>query len=143
MFRHQISAIDLGSVPRFIETYTISRPTYRVIRAFLILRQIRGYKDFHHFPVVKYDQMTGCLMMGWALHYLPFYLMGSQLFLHLWYATLTLAVLCDLVTSRHLRDGAFRSPLSWLWLSGHTPISACWSMGTRGPRTIAVMRVGY
>jgi dolichyl-phosphate-mannose-protein mannosyltransferase len=42
--------------------------------------------------------------MGWALYYLPFYLMGRRLFLHhyfpaLWYAILTLAAVLDLVTS--------------------------------------------
>lgn len=43
--------------------------------------------------------------MGWALHYLPFFLMQRQLFLHhylpaLWFAVLTLCTVFDYATSR-------------------------------------------
>lgn len=42
--------------------------------------------------------------MGWALHYLPFYLMSRQLFLHhyfpaLWYSILLSCGAFDLITS--------------------------------------------
>ena len=54
--------------------------------------------------VVKYDTLCGFLFIGWALHYMPFYLMGRQLFLHHYFPALYFAILLscacfDLVTS--------------------------------------------
>lgn len=54
--------------------------------------------------VVKYDTLCGFLFIGWALHYLPFYIMARQLFLHhyfpaLYYAILLSCACFDLVTS--------------------------------------------
>ncbi|KAG8809390.1 hypothetical protein FRC17_003470 [Serendipita sp. 399] len=83
---------------------TLAVVLYAGVRGLLILRQKRGYKDFHHSAVVKYDALLGFLVMGWALHYFPFFLMGRQLFLHhyfpaLWFAILTFASVFDLITS--------------------------------------------
>ncbi len=60
-----------------------------------------------HLPlakVVKYDTLCGFLFIGWALHYLPFYIMSRQLFLHHYFPALYFAILLscacfDLVTS--------------------------------------------
>jgi len=54
--------------------------------------------------VAKYDALCGFLFVGWALHYLPFYLMGRQLFLHHYLPALYFAILLwssafDLATS--------------------------------------------
>lgn len=54
--------------------------------------------------VVKYDSLCGFLFLGWALHYLPFYLMSRQLFLHhyfpaLYFAILLLCSVFDFLTS--------------------------------------------
>lgn len=54
--------------------------------------------------VVKYDTLCGFLFIGWALHYLPFYIMARQLFLHHYLPALYFAILLscagfDLVTS--------------------------------------------
>ena len=54
--------------------------------------------------VVKYDTLCGFLFLGWALHYVPFYLMGRQLFLHHYFPALYFAILLacsvfDLVTA--------------------------------------------
>jgi dolichyl-phosphate-mannose-protein mannosyltransferase len=54
--------------------------------------------------VVKYDTLCGFLFMGWSLHYLPFFLMGRQLFLHhylpaLYFAILLLCAVFDFLTS--------------------------------------------
>jgi dolichyl-phosphate-mannose-protein mannosyltransferase len=53
--------------------------------------------------VIKYDSLCGFLFVGWSLHYLPFFLMSRQLFLHhyfpaLYYAILLLCSVFDLVT---------------------------------------------
>jgi len=43
--------------------------------------------------VVKYDQLCGFLVMGWFLHYFPFFLMQRQLFLHHYFPALYFAIL--------------------------------------------------
>ncbi|KAI8984895.1 glycosyltransferase family 39 protein [Trametes punicea] len=78
--------------------------SYAAVRGFLILRAKRGYRDFESTVVVKYDTLCGFLFVGWALHYLPFYLMRRQLFLHhylpaLYFAILLACSVFDLVTS--------------------------------------------
>ena len=54
--------------------------------------------------VVKYDTLCGFLFIGWSLHYVPFYIMKRQLFLHHYFPALYFAILLscgvfDLVTS--------------------------------------------
>ncbi|KAI0688800.1 glycosyltransferase family 39 protein [Cerioporus squamosus] len=77
---------------------------YAAVRGLLILRAKRGYRDFDNTKVVKYDTLCGFLFIGWALHYLPFYIMARQLFLHHYFPALYFAILLscacfDLVTS--------------------------------------------
>jgi len=83
---------------------TLAVGLYALVRGFLILRQKRGYRDFDNTKVVKYDTLCGFLFIGWALHYLPFFLMARQLFLHHYFPALYFAILLycavfDLVTS--------------------------------------------
>ncbi|KAG6375220.1 glycosyltransferase family 39 protein [Boletus reticuloceps] len=66
---------------------------YALVRAFLILRAKRGYKDFENTKVVKYDSLCGFLFTGYFLHYFPFFLMSRQLFLHHYFPALYLAIL--------------------------------------------------
>jgi len=82
---------------------TLAVLTYAAIRGVLILREKRGYKDYHNSVVIKYDGLCGFLMVGWMLHYFPFYLMSRQLFLHhyfpaLWFAILLICGVFDLAT---------------------------------------------
>lgn len=54
--------------------------------------------------VIFYDRLGGFLVLGWFLHYFPFFLMSRQLFLHhyfpaLYFAILLLASVFDLLTS--------------------------------------------
>ncbi|KZV86413.1 MIR-domain-containing protein, partial [Exidia glandulosa HHB12029] len=77
---------------------------YAAVRALLILRAKRGYQDFNDSVVNKYDQLCGFLVMGWFMHYFPFFLMDRQLFLHhyfpaLYYAILLSCSVFDLLTS--------------------------------------------
>ncbi|GAA5827468.1 hypothetical protein JCM11251_003824 [Rhodosporidiobolus azoricus] len=83
---------------------TLSVLAYIGVRALLILRAQRGYKDFANSQVVFYDRVGTFLVAGWFLHYFPFFLMGRQLFLHhyfpaLYFALLLTATTFDLVTS--------------------------------------------
>ncbi|KIY68208.1 glycosyltransferase family 39 protein [Cylindrobasidium torrendii FP15055 ss-10] len=83
---------------------TLAVVSYVSVRAFLILRAKRGYRDFDSTKVVKYDGLCGFLFTGWALHYFPFFLMGRQLFLHhylpaLYFSILLCASVFDLMTS--------------------------------------------
>jgi len=55
--------------------------------------------------VVFYDRIATFLFCGWFLHYIPFFLMGRQLFLHhyfpaLYFALLLTATAFDLATAR-------------------------------------------
>jgi dolichyl-phosphate-mannose-protein mannosyltransferase len=73
-------------------------------RALLMLRAKRGCKDFQDSAIVYYDQTCGFLVLGWAMHFLPFFAMHRQLFLHhylpaLYFSILLLAVLFDVLTS--------------------------------------------
>ncbi|EIN04348.1 glycosyltransferase family 39 protein [Punctularia strigosozonata HHB-11173 SS5] len=83
---------------------TLAVLIYASARGLLILREKRGFRDFDNTKVVKYDHLCGFLFMGWCLHYLPFYLMNRQLFLHhylpaLYFAILLCCSVFDLATS--------------------------------------------
>ncbi|GAA5856995.1 hypothetical protein JCM9279_007304, partial [Rhodotorula babjevae] len=84
---------------------TLAVLSYAGVRGLLILRAQRGYKDFAHSQVVFYDRIATFLFCGWFLHYIPFFLMGRQLFLHhyfpaLYFALLLTATAFDLATAR-------------------------------------------
>lgn len=77
---------------------------YLGARGLLMLRAQRGYGDLKDSRVRFYDQTCGFLALGWGLHYLPFFLMHRQLFLHhylpaLYFSILILAVVFDFSTS--------------------------------------------
>ncbi|KAI6094514.1 glycosyltransferase family 39 protein [Pisolithus sp. B1] len=76
---------------------TVSVITYMLIRGLLILRAKRGYRDFENTKLVKYDMLCGFLFTGYALHYLPFFLMSRQLFLHHYFPALYFAILLSSV----------------------------------------------
>ena len=73
-------------------------------RALLMLRAKRGRKDFQDSVIVFYDQTCGFLVLGWAMHFLPFFAMHRQLFIHhylpaLYFSILLFAVLFDVLTA--------------------------------------------
>lgn len=79
--------------------------TYLAFRGLLVIRAKRGYRDLQQPKIAFYDEVCAFLVMGWALHYLPFFLMQRQLFLHhylpaLWFAVLVFCTLFDYATSR-------------------------------------------
>ncbi|EST06774.1 MIR motif [Kalmanozyma brasiliensis GHG001] len=76
---------------------------YLAARGFAMLRAQRGYGDLKDSRVRFYDQTCGFLALGWAFHYLPFFLMHRQLFLHhylpaLYFSILVAAVMFDFAT---------------------------------------------
>ncbi|KAF9986427.1 hypothetical protein BGZ75_001816 [Mortierella antarctica] len=74
---------------------------YAVIRILLVVRDKRGYRDNFRGLRDYYELSGGFFFMGWCYHYLPFFLMDRQLFLHhylpaLYFAILMLCVTFDL-----------------------------------------------
>lgn len=74
---------------------------YAALRGLLFIRDKRGYKDDFKGVREYYELSGGFFFMGWCYHYLPFFLMNRQLFLHhylpaLYFAILLLAVTFDL-----------------------------------------------
>ncbi|KAJ2523619.1 hypothetical protein GGI11_001380 [Coemansia sp. RSA 2049] len=74
----------------------------------LFLRDCRGMHDRLMGIRERYFESVGFLSIGWVLHWVPFFLMGRQLFLHhylpaLWISLLSLVGTLDLFTRRMSR----------------------------------------
>jgi dolichyl-phosphate-mannose-protein mannosyltransferase len=96
--------ILLGN-PVVFWTSTVAVFTFMILFGFFQLRDKRGFQDHYHGLRAYYENSGGFFVLGWCLHYLPFYYLGRQLFLHhympaLYFAVLTLGVGLDLVTRR-------------------------------------------
>lgn len=70
---------------------------YSVFVFIVVLRWQRGYKDYYAPAVKDYSWKVGSNVVGWALHYFPFFLMQRQLFLHHYLPALYFAVLAFVV----------------------------------------------
>lgn len=84
---------------------TVAIGIYFVFKGLSILRWQRGYKDYDSVNFKRFDYEIGTSVLGWAFHYLPFYLMKRQLFLHHYFPALYFAItaLCqvfDFATNR-------------------------------------------
>lgn len=90
---------------------------------------------------MKYDNLIGFLVMGWALHYFPFFIMQRQLFLHhyfpaLYFSILTACAVFDLLTSttgprRRIQIAAFLMVVA-IWNYAHFSPLAYGNPWTRG-----------
>ncbi|OCF73163.1 dolichyl-phosphate-mannose-protein mannosyltransferase [Kwoniella mangroviensis CBS 8886] len=83
---------------------TLAIAAYLGIRGLMVLRAKRGYRDLHQPKIAFYDEVCAYLVISWALHYLPFFLMQRQLFLHhylpaLYFAVLLFCTVFDYITS--------------------------------------------
>lgn len=83
---------------------TASILLYVGLRGLAILREKRGFRDLYKPKIAFYDEVCSSLLIAWALHYFPFFLMQRQLFLHHYLPSLYFSVLCfcavfDYVTS--------------------------------------------
>jgi dolichyl-phosphate-mannose-protein mannosyltransferase len=79
--------------------------SYLIVRGVLILMHQRGYSDKLGIAGRYYEDTIGFFVAGWAFHFLPFLLMGRQLFLHhympaLYFGILGFAAVFDLLTKK-------------------------------------------
>lgn len=84
---------------------TLAVAIFAVFKGIAVLRWQRGYKDYSSTTFKRFDYEIGTSVLGWALHYFPFYLMQRQLFLHhyfpaLYFAIIALAQTYDYITAR-------------------------------------------
>ncbi|KAF2400471.1 dolichyl-phosphate-mannose-protein mannosyltransferas-like protein 1 [Trichodelitschia bisporula] len=86
-------------------TSTLAIVLYVAIKGLAVLRWQRGFEDYRYIPFKRFDYEVGTMVLGWALHYFPFFLMARQLFLHhyfpaLYFAIIALCQTFDFVFSR-------------------------------------------
>lgn len=95
---------------------TLAVVIFLIFKGIAVLRWQRGYEDYSNTMFKRFDYEIGTSILGWALHYFPFYLMQRQLFLHhyfpaLYFAIIALAQTYDFITARipgiGLRDRPF------------------------------------
>lgn len=93
---------------------------WAAFKGIAILRWQRSCNDYSQNVVKRYDYEVGTYVLGWALHYFPFFLMKRQLFLHHYFPALYFGVIAftqtfDYLTVRvpamFVKDKA-RAPLS-------------------------------
>ncbi|KAK9477113.1 Dolichyl-phosphate-mannose-protein mannosyltransferase-domain-containing protein [Lipomyces japonicus] len=77
---------------------TASLAAYVIWVVAAVLRWQRGYQDFVKPAVQSYGAKVGTNVLAWALHFLPFFLMQRQLFLHHYLPALYFAILALTIT---------------------------------------------
>jgi dolichyl-phosphate-mannose-protein mannosyltransferase len=75
-------------------TSTVAIVTYVFFKAIAILRWQRSCGDYSNVTFKRFDYEIGQTVLGWALHYFPFFLMARQLFLHHYFPSLYFAIIC-------------------------------------------------
>ncbi|KAK9777272.1 putative Dolichyl-phosphate-mannose--protein mannosyltransferase [Seiridium cardinale] len=89
---------------------------YVLFKGLAVLRWQRNYRDYDDATFKRFDYEIGTSVLGWALHYFPFYLMQRQLFLHHYFPALYFAVMAfcqvyDFVTARFPLPGIRSNPI--------------------------------
>ncbi|TKX20139.1 dolichyl-phosphate-mannose--protein mannosyltransferase [Elsinoe australis] len=89
---------------------------YIAFKGLAVLRWQRSCNDYSNVTFKRFDYEIGQMVLGWAFHYFPFYLMQRQLFLHhyfpaLIFAIMSLAQIFDFVTGRIAALGLKDRPL--------------------------------
>ncbi|PHH84662.1 hypothetical protein CDD83_1587 [Cordyceps sp. RAO-2017] len=90
---------------------TLAVVVWVLFKAVAVLRWQRSYNDYSCNTFKRFDYEIGTYVLGWALHYFPFYLMQRQLFLHhyfpaLYFAIVALCQMLDYLTARIPTVGA-------------------------------------
>ncbi|KXJ89405.1 Dolichyl-phosphate-mannose-protein mannosyltransferase-domain-containing protein [Microdochium bolleyi] len=86
-------------------TSTLAVVIYVLFKALAVLRWQRSCGDYSNTTFKRFDYEIGTSVLGWALHYFPFYLMQRQLFLHHYFPALVFAIMAfcqifDFITAR-------------------------------------------
>lgn len=95
---------------------TVAVVIYILFKGVAVLRWQRSCNDYVHPVFKRFDYEIGTSVLGWALHYFPFYLMQRQLFLHhyfpaLYFAVIALCQIYDFVTARFPIPGVRDTPM--------------------------------
>ncbi|KAN0072254.1 Dolichyl-phosphate-mannose-protein mannosyltransferase domain containing protein [Elaphomyces granulatus] len=78
---------------------------YVIFKGIAVLRWQRSCGDYDDVNFKRFDYEIGTTVLGWALHYFPFYLMARQLFLHHYLPALYFAII---ILCQTLDFAAFR-----------------------------------
>lgn len=89
---------------------------YVIFKAIALLRWQRSCGDYSNVTFKRFDYEIGTSVLGWALHYFPFFLMARQLFLHhyfpaLYFAVMAFCQLFDFITARIPSSGVQKSTI--------------------------------
>lgn len=86
---------------------TAAIAVYLAVKGLSILRWQRGYQDHQVTTFKRFDYEVGTMVLAWAFHYFPFFLMERQLFLHHYFPALYFAIiaLCQVYDFFHYRIG--------------------------------------
>ncbi|EGX90134.1 protein mannosyltransferase 1 [Cordyceps militaris CM01] len=84
---------------------TLTVVIWVAFKGLAILRWQRSCDDYSNPTFKRFDYELGSSILGWALHYFPFFLMKRQLFLHhyfpaLYFGVIALSQLFDFATAR-------------------------------------------
>lgn len=119
--RHHRHVYLIGN-PVIWWTSTAAVVIWVVFKGIAVLRWQRGFKDYNHVHFKRFDYEIGQTLLGWALHYFPFYLMARQLFLHhylpaLYFAILAFCQIYDFVANRFNKPSIFGKLFTVAFLS--------------------------
>ncbi|KAH9905316.1 dolichyl-phosphate-mannose-protein mannosyltransferase 1 [Xylariomycetidae sp. FL2044] len=89
---------------------------YAIFKGIALLRWQRSCGDYSNTTFKRFDYEIGTSVLGWALHYFPFFLMQRQLFLHHYFPALIFAVMAfsqifDFATARLPIPGVRENPV--------------------------------
>lgn len=84
---------------------TLAIAAWVLFKGVAVVRWQRSCGDYASNTFKRFDYEIGTYVLGWALHYFPFYLMQRQLFLHhyfpaLYFAVIALCQMLDYLTAR-------------------------------------------
>ncbi|KAK3996306.1 Dolichyl-phosphate-mannose-protein mannosyltransferase-domain-containing protein [Cladorrhinum sp. PSN332] len=89
---------------------------YALFKGLAVLRWQRSFNDYASPVFKRFDYEIGTSVLGWALHYFPFYIMQRQLFLHHYFPALYFSIIAfcqvyDFVVARISLLGLKQHPL--------------------------------
>ncbi|KAI1212788.1 glycosyltransferase family 39 protein [Annulohypoxylon truncatum] len=97
-------------------TSTLAVVIYVIFKGIAVLRWQRSCNDYSNATFKRFDYEIGTLVLGWAFHYFPFFLMQRQLFLHHYFPALIFAIMAfcqtyDFATARIPIPGVRENPV--------------------------------